>query len=194
MIETLMQFHDKLFFWLHSFSKGSEELRLWLYIIAERIDMYVVLFGILFIIVHHHKRNGNHPELLSHQSVKEGLFIVMSIGVAWGISYLMKIIFALPRPFLKFSSEVLPLFPYGGFNSFPSGHATLFAALAAGIYLSHKQVGIVFGIMAFLIAVTRVISGVHFPIDILVGWALGAGSVFLIQKYFIARRKKNLGV
>lgn len=188
MIQTLIQLHSELFFWLYSFSQGGEELRFWLYIIAERIDLYVVIIGMFFIVVHHHGRNGNHPELLSHQSIKEGIFITGTIIIAWAISYLLKITVAAPRPFLRFATEVVPLFPYGGFDSFPSGHATLFAALAAAMYISHKKVGIIFALMAFLIGITRVISGVHFPVDILIGWTLGAGSVFLVQYYFIKRR------
>jgi undecaprenyl-diphosphatase len=191
MIETLIQLHSRLFFWLYSFSSGSDELRFWLYFIAEYVDIYIVLLGIIFIVTHRHVPLGNRPEIISWQSLKEGLFIFWTINVAWGISYVMKIIFAAPRPFLRFAQDVAPLFPYGGFDSFPSGHATLFAALAAAIYINHKKTGIVFGSIAFLIGVTRVISGVHFPIDIIVGWILGFGLVSLLHRYMHITQKKE---
>jgi len=190
MIETFIQIHSDIFFWLHSFSSGSENFKFLLYIIAEEIDIYIVFFSVLFVAIHQHKHSGNKPELLSRESLREGIFITVSVLSAWAISYIMKITFMMPRPFIRFSSEVLPLFPYGGFNSFPSGHATLFAALAAALYIYHKKIGILFGCIAILIALARVIAGVHFPIDILVGCILGAGTIFLAH-YFFSRSEKH---
>ena len=189
MINNLVEFHNQLFFWLYSLSQGADEFSIWLYVIAERIDMYVIAIGIIFILIHHHKRRSNSPELLSRAALKEGLFIVFAILVSWLISYLLKITFAVPRPFLQFS-DLIPLFPYGGYDSFPSGHATLFAAMATAIYRTHKKVGLVFIAIAFLIGITRVIAGVHFPIDVLFGWLLGAGVVIIVSKLIKIRRKK----
>ncbi|MCI5050877.1 MAG: phosphatase PAP2 family protein [Candidatus Pacebacteria bacterium] len=189
MIETFIQLHKQLFLWMHSFAKGSEGVKFLLYYIAEYIDIYVVFFGVVFILLHHHRHHKNHPELLSHEALKEGIFIISAVLLAWFIAYLMKIGFAMPRPYLRFPTEVLPLFPYGGFDSFPSGHATLFAALATGIFVNHKKIGIIFGICAVLISLTRVISGVHFPIDILVGWILGISSVLFMRHYFIIKKR-----
>lgn len=191
MIETLIQLHTKLFFWLYSFSGGSEISRFWIYTIAEVIDIYVVAIGILFILAHHHRHFKNHPEFISHTSLKEGIYIIIGVCIAWAISYGMKLIFAMPRPFLRFAENVVPLFPYGGFDSFPSGHATLFAALSLSVYLYHKKIGILFIIIALAISITRVISGVHFPIDILVGWLLGCSSVLLVRHYFLRKKTQT---
>jgi len=185
MIETFIQIHSDIFFWLYSWSLGSEELRFWLYVIAQEIDVYLVFLGVFFMVAHHHKRNSNKPEFISRDSLKEGIFTIFGILAAWGISYIMKITFMMPRPFIRFSSEILPLFPYGGFDSFPSGHATLFAALATALYIYHKKIGILFWIFTILISLARVISGVHFPIDILVGWILGTVTVIIVNKIII---------
>lgn len=189
MINMLIEFHNKVFFWLHSLAYGSEEFRFWLYVIAERIDVYVILVGIMFVLIHHHRRNGNHPELLSHSAIKEGLYIIFAVMVAWGIAGVLKIVFAVPRPFLQFS-HIIPLFPYGGFDSFPSGHATLFAAMGTAIYMAHKKIGAIFLLMAIMIGLARVISGVHFPIDILAGWTLGSLSVIGVWQIIYYLRKK----
>lgn len=189
MIETFIQLHTNLFYWLHSLSNGSDEFKFWLYFIAEEIDIYIIFLSILFMLVHRHSRKGNRPEMVSHQALKEGLFVTSSILVAWAISYVMKITFMMPRPYIRFVSEVVPLFPYGGFDSFPSGHATLFAALATALYIGHKKVGIIFGITAFFIAITRVIAGVHFPIDILVGWIIGVVTVSVVHYYMVKNKQ-----
>lgn len=181
MVASIIELHNQLFFWLHSLSQSSSEFSFWLYVIAERIDLYMIIIGIFFIIVHHHQRISNNPELISRSAIREGIFIVLAVLVSWAISYLLKITFGIPRPFLQFS-EIIPLFPYGGYDSFPSGHATLFAALATALYRSHKKIGWIFIGIAFLIGITRVISGVHFPIDVVFGWFLGTMVVIIVSK------------
>lgn len=187
MIELLIELHKQIFFWLHSFSQQGEHIRFWLYLIAERLDWYVVFAAVVFIVLHHHRHQKNKPEFISHISIQESLIIFLMIGLGWAISYVLKITVANPRPFIQFP-EILPVFLYGGYDSFPSGHATLFAALATALYIHHKRVGFFFGVCALLISLSRVISGVHFPIDILVGWVLGISSVYLV--YYLLKRKK----
>jgi undecaprenyl-diphosphatase len=59
------------------------------------------------------------------------------------------------------------------FSSFPSGHATLSFALAFSIFLYDKKIGSLFLLLAFFVAMGRIFTGVHFPLDILVGGILG---------------------
>lgn len=99
--------------------------------------------------------------------------------VTWIKSY-----FAIPRPFLQFP-EVVKLFSYGGFDSFPSGHAALSAALATIGYIYNKRFGVVLYICALLVGVSRIVAGVHFPFDIIAGYVLGIGMIgglFLLYK------------
>ncbi len=57
--------------------------------------------------------------------------------------------------------------------SFPSGHAAFFFALATGIFLYNKKLGVVYYVLAALMGIARIFIGVHWPTDILVGAALG---------------------
>ena len=187
MINTLIQFHNEVFFDLYNLSRGNEFFRSWVYIVAERFDWYVILGAVFFLLLHVHKRRNSNPELIGRAGLVEGVIALGGIFLAWGISYILKISLAFPRPFLKFS-EVIPLFLHGGFNSFPSGHATFFAALAIAIYLNHKKVGIFFIIAALFIGIARVIAGVHFPVDVVVGWILGGLVSWLVYVYLSRRR------
>ena len=183
----MIQLHNDVFFWLHGMTQYSESLNHWIYIIAQEIDVYIVAIAVIFMMVHSHTYRENKPRLLSRTSLAEGIYLSIGVLVAWGIAYLMKIGFAIARPFLQFP-EITPLFIYGGYTSFPSGHATLFAGLAVAIFLVHRKIGIFFIIITFLISITRVIAGVHFPIDIIVGWLLGGGVSYATYWYFNKKR------
>ena len=67
--------------------------------------------------------------------------------------------------------------------SFPSGHAmntaTIFGTLAK--HFKKSAVTIAAIVIIFLVGISRVILGVHYPTDILVGWAVGTGVVFLMS-------------
>lgn len=182
MINNLIQLHSNLFFQLHSVTNISKSLNEVIYFIAEELDVYIVVIAVIFMVLHTHKYKENKPRLISRRSLTEGVYLVIGVLLAWGISYLMKIGFAIPRPFLQFP-EITPLFYYGGYNSFPSGHATLFAGLATAITLVHRKIGIFFIVVALLIGVTRIISGVHFPVDIVFGWLLGSYVSYITYRY-----------
>lgn len=57
--------------------------------------------------------------------------------------------------------------------SFPSRHAMLFFLIATVISWIRPKIGIWFFIVAILIAIGRVLVGVHYPSDILVGATFG---------------------
>ena len=84
-----------------------------------------------------------------------------------------------PRPFVALSN-IHSLFSETGY-AFPSGHATFFGALAVAIFFLDKKVGLRFMTFALLIGLARIIAGVHFPVDILGGFALGALVAFFVK-------------
>lgn len=66
-------------------------------------------------------------------------------------------------------------------SSFPSDHAVLFFALATGITLLHRKIGIaMLGYAAVVDCLPRIYLGLHYPSDILAGALLGAASVLLV--------------
>jgi membrane-associated phospholipid phosphatase len=54
-------------------------------------------------------------------------------------------------------------------------------ALAVSIFFSHKKMGYVFIALAFVIGFARIAGGVHFPVDILGGFILGALVAYLVK-------------
>jgi undecaprenyl-diphosphatase len=73
--------------------------------------------------------------------------------------------------------------PYGvseatlrGWSSFPSDHAAVFFAVATCIYFVSRSAGIVALCHSFfVVCLTRVYMGLHYPTDILAGACIGVG-------------------
>jgi membrane-associated phospholipid phosphatase len=82
------------------------------------------------------------------------------------------------RPFVALP-HVLVLISHGADPGFPSDHAVLAGAVAAGVFLVSARIGWVAVVAALLIAFARVYVGVHYPQDVMAGLALG-GAVVLV--------------
>ncbi len=59
------------------------------------------------------------------------------------------------------------------FQSFPSGHALFFFAVAMAVYRYDKRLGCILFTSATVMGVARVMAGVHYPGDILAGALIG---------------------
>lgn len=66
-------------------------------------------------------------------------------------------------------------------SSFPSGHSASAAAFATGVALESRGLGAVVAPIAASVAFSRVYTGVHYPSDVLVGAALGAGAAYAVR-------------
>jgi membrane-associated phospholipid phosphatase len=113
---------------------------------------------------------------------KDFVSVSLSVAVAWFFNkFIAKILFHALRPFVVFS-QVRPLFGETGF-AFPSGHSAVASALAFALFYTNKKIGYVFMFFALLIGVSRVISGVHFPVDILGGFIEGFIIAYIINQF-----------
>ena len=64
-------------------------------------------------------------------------------------------------------------------NSLPSGHAASAAAFAVGVGLESPQLGLPVAGLAGLVGLSRVVTGAHYPGDVLAGLAVGASIAVL---------------
>jgi undecaprenyl-diphosphatase len=97
------------------------------------------------------------------------------------VTELIKILYFRPRPPIAFSIQPLIAAPES--SSFPSGHAALFFALGMAVFYVNRAWGLWFLGAALLMGAARIVVGVHYPLDIAVGAAIGILSAFLIQKF-----------
>ena len=95
---------------------------------------------------------------------------------------IIRFIWEKPRPFIE--NNVNLILEHSPSASFPSGHASFFFALSTVIYAYNKKAGTSFFVASFLISISRVFSGIHWPADILAGAIIGIISGWLILKFF----------
>ncbi|QDU93526.1 phosphatidylglycerophosphatase B [Lignipirellula cremea] len=127
--------------------------------------------------------------LLLDQKYRMAVFVAGAVSSGWMLAYLLKAFIARPRP------EIVPHLSHVFTSSFPSGHSMLSAivyltlgSLAAAamrrprlkIYVLCLAV-----IVTLLVGVSRVYLGVHYPTDVLAGWA--AGTFWALLCWLIAR-------
>ena len=98
-----------------------------------------------------------------------GASVFVALGFGMAIGWLVD----RPRPYTSLHG-VHVLIARNADWSFPSDHATAVAAVAAGLWLLDRRLGIVATVLALLMAFTRVYVGVHYPSDVVAGLVLGA--------------------
>ncbi|MEU9788439.1 phosphatase PAP2 family protein, partial [Streptomyces phaeochromogenes] len=86
-----------------------------------------------------------------------------------------------PRPLLDAVPRVRQLKRQPITTSFPSGHSASAAAFATGVALESRPLGAVVAPVAAAVALSRIYTGAHFPSDVLVGAAFGAGAAFAVR-------------
>lgn len=134
--------------------------------------------------------------LLYKKKKSEVLFFLLSYATLVLFRQIIQILVARQRPFMIYLGH-----PYLGQSnplgySFPSFHATtaFFLAYILSTLLKLKPTAVaVLFTLAFVVAVTRVYLGAHYPLDVLAGSSLGLlwgyGSYHFFWKYF--RSAKN---
>lgn len=108
--------------------------------------------------------------IIYRKDIFYALFVGATCVASWVGSFIIKNIFKISRPFIDLNFT--PLLPESGF-SFPSSHVTVFVALSFVVWKFNKKLGILFAIATVFIALSRMIIGVHYPLDLLGGMVLG---------------------
>ena len=147
----------------------------------------VIISAFLFLIFHHKIFPSENPVREFVNKWRDFILLCFSGGFAWVLAKVLKVLIHTPRPFIVFH-EVRPLFFESGY-AFPSGHSMVAAAIAAAIFFTNKKAGYIFAIFALLIGLARITSGVHFPVDIMGGFILGALVAYAIRTFFLHLNK-----
>ncbi len=119
------------------------------------------------------------------------LAVLLAVSIAAGalITYPLKFLIDRPRPYEIIDSARL-LTPAEYDPSFPSGHAEMSFVAATVVSRFHPEYAKYLYAFSFIVVLSRVYVGVHYPGDVLAGVIIGImiGRGMLI----VAERKKNI--
>ena len=124
------------------------------------VELPAELFGILFAVV-----------LAYYHRYELALVIIIAIAIEIVYVTITKNLLVIPRPFVPLTGVHAAYYPSD--FSFPSGHATgSFAVLSAWCFREKRYYVPMLGFAA-LISISRVAVGVHYPLDVIGGAAIG---------------------
>lgn len=131
---------------------------------------YLIFFSALVIIWY----SGDWKKRIHYFSFL-ALTLILSRGI---ITELIRFFYHRPRPFMVL--DFTPLIDQVNQGAFPSGHAAFYFSLGGVIWFLNKNLGWRFAGAAALMGLARVFVGVHWPLDILGGAAVGIISVYIV--------------
>lgn len=176
---------DKFIFdFLFGFSEkyiGQEYIFIFL---ANGFSIILLFLGVIYVFFH---KEGKFSPVLGYRNfsikIREVVLFCLIGFVSFILGTLLKLVFLVPRPYE--SLQIIPLFYNGFMNSFPSGHATVFSALAFTLLFFHRSFfAFFFFILVILMLLSRIISGVHYPSDIALGILVGFFVSFILYISF----------
>jgi undecaprenyl-diphosphatase len=85
-----------------------------------------------------------------------------------------------PRPFV--TGHFAPLIPHNLDNGFPSDHTLLSSAIAMTVTLRNRSVGVVLWLLALLVGLARIASGLHSPTDVIASLVLAICAGFAADR------------
>jgi membrane-associated phospholipid phosphatase len=139
---------------------------------------YLVASLFLFVIFRFYRKN--------RVNANRALFVFAAVALSGIAAIVVKLTVARYRPKLFFEKGLYGFDFFNGgyeYNSFPSGHAATIFSLAAAMSLFWPKHRAYFFVVAFAVALSRIILTSHFVSDVIAGAFIGALTVLLLKKY-----------
>lgn len=111
---------------------------------------------------------------------------IIALGTTYVLTNVTKNIFQRERPFEKYSSDIKPYYRPDGYSFF-SGHTSIAFALATSISINYPKWYVYLPAYAYAVGIgySRLLLGVHYPSDVIIGGLVGIGSS-IASHYFMS--------
>jgi undecaprenyl-diphosphatase len=107
--------------------------------------------------------------------VLAGALSVVAAGLALAVAHIVSVLVDRPRPFVA-HPQIHAFLSHAADASFPSDHATAAFAIAGVLAIRLGRAAWPVLAAALVLAVARVLLGLHYPTDVLAGALLGLGA------------------
>jgi undecaprenyl-diphosphatase len=116
---------------------------------------------------------------------------LIGVGIVNGITKVINAFYFRPRPFQneglifqipQLQERVSEIFYFPTDSSFPANAPAVAFALATAVFLGNKRWGLLAYLLALLISFARIFAGVHYPLDVIAGGALGIATTYAILR------------
>jgi undecaprenyl-diphosphatase len=118
-------------------------------------------------------------------------FAFTAVALSGLIAVIVKNLIGRARPVFYEGSDFWFSSPFTDtymFASFPSGHSTTMGALIVVLFLITPRLFILLAPIGFLVAISRIVIGVHFVSDVFAGLALGMVFTWVYARVFARKR------
>ncbi len=113
------------------------------------------------------------------------LLSVIFFPLAYFIAQIIAVFYFDPRPFVV--GNFTPLISHAPDNGFPSDHMLLTSTIASILYVYNKKIGIVAWIIALVVGLSRVYTGIHHLTDIIGSIVVAIVSLWVVRRYILPK-------
>ena len=117
---------------------------------------------------------------LVNLAVKGVVIFAIPVGIATIISELISMVYVRERPFVA-DQKVRLLVPHSADGGMPSHHIVFMVALITTVFFYERRFATFLAGLTLITGLARVVAGIHYPSDIVVGFVLGAGIAYLYR-------------
>jgi undecaprenyl-diphosphatase len=170
---------------LYDINGLAKDAPAWFDRVMEYVGEYGLLLAIVLLVVWcwwSVRRRGDEN---AASTVAALVWAPLAAGIAVLVNVPIRGFVERPRPFLD--HQGLEVLVQGKTDySFVSDHATIVMAMAVGLFVAHRRFGLVALVLALFGGFIRVYMGVHYPTDVVGGFALGTAVALLLSPLAMA--------